>query len=131
MRIRPQHLLIVAMLAAAACGGGGGDSTTAPGGNTGGNNNPGGQTGGTPTATNAVTVQNNNFSPADIQVSAGTTVTWTWSSDATTHNVTFTDGAKSGDQGANAAYSRTFNTAGTFNYSCTIHPGMNGSVLVK
>ena len=74
---------------------------------------------------------NNLFTPANIQVSPGTTVTWTWSSDAITHNVTFTDGAKSGDQGANATYSRTFAATGTFNYSCTIHPGMSGSVLVK
>ena len=130
MRIRPKHLLVIAMLAAAACGGGGSDSPTNPGG-TGNNNNPGGNPGGTPTATNAVTVGNNLFTPANIQVSPGTTVTWTWSPDAITHNVTFTDGPKSGDQGANATYSRTFSAVGTFNYSCTIHPGMNGSVLVK
>ena len=128
MRLHPKHLLVVAMLAAAACGGGGGNSPT---GTTGNNGNPGGQTGGGPTATNSVTVANNNFSPANIQVSVGTTVTWTWSQDAITHNVTFTDGASSGDKGGGATYTRTFSAAGTFNYSCTIHPGMNGSVVVQ
>jgi len=34
-------------------------------------------------------------------------------------------------QGTGASYSRTFNTAGTFSYTCTLHGGMNGSVLVK
>ena len=28
-------------------------------------------------------------------------------------------------------YSHMFNTAGTFNYHCTIHPGMNGSIVVQ
>ncbi len=129
MRFRPQHLIIVAMLAAAACGGGGSDSPTTPG-TTGNTGNPGGQTGGGPTATNAVTVSNNKFTPANIQVSPGTTVTWTWSQDAVTHNVTFADGASSGDQ-ASGTYSRTFSAAGTFNYQCTIHAGMNGSVVVQ
>lgn len=127
MRFRPKHLIIVAMLAAAACGGGGSDSPTSPG--TTGNGNPGGQTGG-PTATNAVTVSNNKFTPANIQVSPGTTVTWTWTQDAVTHNVTFADGASSGDQ-ASGTYSRTFSATGTFNYQCTIHAGMNGSVVVQ
>jgi plastocyanin len=130
MRLRPKHLLVVAILAVAACGGGGSDSPTTPG-NTGGNNNPGGNPGGAPSSTNAVTVANNNFSPANVQVSVGTTVTWTWSQDAITHNVTFVDGTQSGDKGAGSTFSRTFSTAGTFNYSCTIHPGMNGSVLVQ
>lgn len=129
MRLRPKHLFVAAILAAAACGGGG-DSPTTPG-NTGGNNNPGGTPGGTPSSTNAVTVANNNFSPANIQVSAGTTVTWTWSQDAITHNVTFVDGTSSGDKGAGSTFSRTFSAAGTFNYSCTLHPGMNGSVVVQ
>ena len=127
MRLRPKHLIVVAVLAAAACGGGGSDSPTTPG-NPGNPGNPGGQTG--PTATNAVTVDNNNFTPANIQVSAGTTVTWTWAQGAVTHNVTFADGTTSGDQ-ASGTYSRTFSTAGTFSYQCTLHPGMTGSVVVK
>lgn len=131
MRVRPKHLLVVAMLAAAACGGGGGNSPTSPGNNTGNNGNPGGQTGGGPVATTAVTVSNDLFTPANIQVGVGATVTWTWSQDAITHNVTFVDGTKSGDQGAGSTFSRTFSSAGTFNYSCTLHPGMSGSVVVK
>jgi plastocyanin len=75
-----------------------------------------------------------SFSPAEIQVSPGATVTWTWAGGAGFHNVTFpsADIADSGDQD-----SGTFATAmpvapGTYNYSCTIHgAGMSGSVLVQ
>jgi plastocyanin len=28
-------------------------------------------------------------------------------------------------------YSFTFNEAGTFDYTCTFHPGMNGKVIVN
>lgn len=128
MRPGPKYLIVVAILAAAACGGGGYNSPTSPG-NSNNPGNPGGTT--SPTATNQVTVDNNFFTPSSIQVAAGTTVTWTWAQAAITHNVTFTDGTSSGDHGAGSTFTRTFGTAGTFNYSCTIHPGMNGSVLVK
>jgi plastocyanin len=74
----------------------------------------------------------NEFSPANIQVAPGTSVTFTWGTNASAHNVTFGDGVASSQlQGTGASYSRTFNTAGTFSYTCTLHGGMNGSVLVK
>ena len=31
----------------------------------------------------------------------------------------------------NVSIARVFNTAGTYNYHCTIHPNMTGSVLVR
>ena len=70
------------------------------------------------------------FTPANIVVAVGTTVTWTWSPNVTTHNVVFSDGAKSPDQSA-GTFTRTFSAAGTFNYSCTLHSGMNGTVKVQ
>lgn len=128
MRPIRKHLVVLAVLVAAACGGGGGDSPTSPGpGNPG---NPGGPST-SPQQTSSVTVGNNLFSPANIQVSKGTTVTWTWDASAVTHNVTFGDGVGSGDKGANATFTRTFSAAGTFQYQCTLHPGMAGSVLVQ
>lgn len=127
MRFGLQMVAIAAVAFAAACGGGGGDAITGTtggttGGTTSGNNGP--------VATTSVSVQNNNFTPADIQVTVGQTVTWTWSSGGITHNVTFSDGSGSGDQ-SSGTFSKTFSTAGTFQYRCTIHAGMNGSVLVK
>lgn len=127
MRFGMRILVYPAIAIAAACGGGGGDSSSNPGGVT--NPNP---TPTVPVLTSAVTVSDNQFTPADIQVAPGTTVTWTWASGASTHNVSFTDGVSSGDRGgANASFSRTFATAGTFTYVCTLHGGMSGSVLVK
>jgi adhesin/invasin len=81
-----------------------------------------------------VEVANNSFTPAAITVALGTVVTWEWQGTTSLHNVTFsTAGAPTniGDMASGSAQ-RTFNTAGTFNYSCTNHPpGMTGSVTVN
>jgi plastocyanin len=107
---------ITAMVAVAACG----SDSTSPG---------GGGASGPPVQTNQVSVGNDFFDPANIQVPVGTTVTWTWNSGGTAHNVTFADTASANLTGG-ATFSRTFGTAGTFAYSCTIH-GQTGSVLVQ
>jgi plastocyanin len=85
----------------------------------------------TPTATNAVSISNFSFSPANITVKKGTTVTWT-NNDSTTHTVTgdTNGGPKSGDLNPGKAYSFTFSAAGTFAYHCSIHPDMTGTVTV-
>lgn len=126
-----RNLAVALLVVAAACGGGGDSVTgTTTGGNTSGGTNPGGTTG-TPVATNAVTLGDNLFSPANIVVSTGTQVTWTWPSGVSVHNVTFSDGTNSGDKGAGSTFSRTFSAVGTFNYTCTLHAGMNGTVKVQ
>jgi plastocyanin len=134
MRARFSRAALAALIVAAACGGASSTSPT-PGGTTGGSSGgAGGTTGGgnsTPVSTNAVTVNNDFFTPPAITVPVGTTVTWTWSQDAITHNVTFADGTTSGDKTANATYSRQFSSAGTFTYRCTIHAGMTGTVTVQ
>jgi len=123
VRSRLQILGAACIALAAACGGGGGYTNPPPG----GGGNPGG---GGPTATNAVTVSNNQFSPNSIQVAPGTTVTWTWADGSAQHNVTFASDA-SNTLGSGATYSRAFPTAGTFTYQCTLHPGMTGTVTVQ
>ena len=107
-----------------ACGDGGTDPT--PGGN---NNNGGGTNTCTSTSVN-VTVQNNNFSPSCTRVASGSTVTWTWSATAVNHNVTFAAGTSSATQ-SSGTFERGFPNAGTFAYSCTLHPGMNGEIRVE
>ncbi len=124
MSMRISILAIAAVLAAGACGGSGGTGSTSPGQGV----NPTPPT--PPVQTNQVSVGDDFFTPPKIQVPIGSTVTWTWTATAATHNVTFSD-ATSGDKAANATYQRTFATAGTFSYSCTIHPVMVGSVLVQ
>ncbi len=120
------------MLAVAGCGG---DSGTNSGGNTSNTGNTGNTGGGGssgPEITTDVTVGNNFFSPEDIQVVPGATVTWTWSSNVR-HNVTFADPGinNSGDRtGGDYATAMPMAT-GMYDYQCTIHSGMDGSVTVE
>jgi len=95
-----------------------------------GGGNPGGGSG-TPGA-NEVWMQNTAFNPATRTVMAGTTITWT-NKQAMDHNVTSSNGAftASPTMGLGATFSVTFNTAGTYNYSCTFHPGMTGTIIVQ
>jgi plastocyanin len=73
-----------------------------------------------------------SFSPSDVDIAAGGSVTYTWGS-AVTHNVTFVSPPAAvsniSDRSSGSA-SVTFSTPGTYNFQCTIHAGMNGSVTV-
>jgi plastocyanin len=84
------------------------------------------------TATNAIKMQNIQFSPKAASVKVGQKVTWT-NEDGTDHNVTATGGAsfKSQDFGKGKTYSFTPKKAGVIKYTCTIHPGMDGVLTVK
>lgn len=84
-----------------------------------------------PTTSNAVTIQNFAYQPANIQVKVGTTVTWT-NSDVAPHTVTFRDGSltSSGILRQGDTYSYTFTKVGTFSYYCAIHTYMVGQVIV-
>ncbi len=73
------------------------------------------------------------FGPASLSVNAGDVVTFAFGSVA--HNVFFDagEGAPSdiGGTNANVSIQRTFGTAGSFHYTCHIHPGMQGTVVVR
>jgi plastocyanin len=88
-----------------------------------------------PTPTTAVDVRDNAFSPPAAQVDVGATVTWTWRG-GNDHNVTFESGSGSSTTKSSGNHQRTFTTAGTVRYRCTIHSsdfggGMSGSVVVQ
>ena len=105
------------------------DMSNMPSGST---NNSSGNGSETPAATNKVDIANFAFSPAHITVAKGTTVTWT-NHDTTAHTVVETDG-KSGPNSSAVnpgdSYTFTFGEAGTYQYHCSIHPQMTGSVTV-
>jgi plastocyanin len=85
-----------------------------------------------PSAANAaVKIDNFAFGPQAITVPVGTTVTWT-NSDDIPHTAVSTDGVfKSKVMDTDEKFSYTFTKAGTYPYYCTIHPKMNGQVVVK
>ena len=79
-----------------------------------------------------VTMEGIKFNPSSVTVKAGETVTWT-NKDSVGHDVTG-DNFKSGDSGGmqnGDTFSQTFDKKGKFDYVCTVHPGMEGSVTVK
>jgi len=77
-----------------------------------------------------VTIDNFAFAPATLTVKAGATVTWT-NRDEEPHTVAASDGSfHSPGMGTGATYSHTFPTAGKFDYVCSIHPMMHGTVVV-
>lgn len=79
--------------------------------------------------TEQVLIKDFAFHPDKITIQKGDTITWTHPGPAS-HTVKFSDSEspilKDGGQ-----YSKTFNTPGTFNYECGIHPYMKGTVIVK
>jgi plastocyanin len=75
-----------------------------------------------------VTIQNFAFNPPSVEVSKGDTVRWT-NMDSAEHTVsgpTFSSGPI--PKGQN--YEFLFTTPGVYNYNCSIHPSMKGTVTV-
>lgn len=79
-----------------------------------------------------ITMKNIAFDPKSVTVKAGTKVTWT-NGEAVGHNVTAKAGAsfKSALLNQGQTFSFTPKTAGTIEYTCTIHPGMDGTIVVQ
>jgi plastocyanin len=112
MRRPPRRIVVLAVASLAlvlpACGGGDGGSE--------------------PAAPGHVDVLDNFFKPKTIDVAVGDMVTWDFRGGAN-HNV-IGNGFKSKILGKGDTFEHTFNSAGTFNYVCTLHPGMKGAVEV-
>jgi plastocyanin len=79
----------------------------------------------------SVNIQNLAFTPETLQITAGTTVTWT-NNDSTAHTVSSKNGVfESGNMATGATFSYTFNQIGSFDYYCKIHPFMTARVIVE
>jgi len=100
---------------------------------------PAGGGGGGGTTSGAVTISAMSYSPKTLTVAKGTVVKWT-NNDSYAHTVTSNDGTSFDSRsisGADAytaggAFSYTANTAGTFEYHCTIHGlAMSGTLIVN
>jgi plastocyanin len=141
-------LLALVALAVVAAGCGGGDDDDGDSGNGGGNapaaeepaaeepaaptaEDGGGGSGGTGPGTQ-VSMKDIKFNPGSVTIKAGGKVTWT-NDDSVGHDVTaddFESGSPGGIDGG-STFSHTFKKAGTYNYVCSVHPGMKGTVKVK
>jgi plastocyanin len=79
----------------------------------------------------AATLEDRAYTPDEIDVAAGATVTWT-NTDSVAHTSTSNgSGWNSGNIAPGGQFSFAFQTTGTFQYHCAIHPGMVGTVVVR
>jgi len=69
------------------------------------------------------------FEPATVTVEAGTIVRW--ENDGSQPHNTTGNGWSSDNLDPDQAFERTFTTPGTFPYVCTLHEGMQGTVVVE
>ena len=96
-----------------ACGGGGSSTPPPPG---------------------TVFVKNISFIPSSIAVKVGDTVTWEFKDGSTAHNVngkTDLPGFYSDNPQSGGAFHYTFAKAGSYRYTCDVHPSMIGTVTVS
>ncbi|TMI17628.1 hypothetical protein E6H32_08335 [Candidatus Bathyarchaeota archaeon] len=97
--------------------------------------NPGGSTLSVSMPKGVGSTQGLNYNPASVSVAKGGKVTWT-NNDPVPYTVTSTSvpsGASSFDSGnmnQNATYTVTFTVDGTYQYKCTYHPWMHGTLTV-
>ena len=79
----------------------------------------------------SVTIADFQFTPAQITINQGDTVTWTNNGPAA-HSATAPDGSfDTGIFPAGQSRTHTFSDAGTFSYICTPHPNMHGTIVVQ
>jgi amicyanin len=82
-------------------------------------------------APTVVSIDNFTFNPQTLTVKAGTTVNWT-NKDDIPHTVAAVSGQfKSKALDTADAYSFTFTTPGVYEYFCSLHPHMTGTIVVE
>jgi plastocyanin len=113
---RPRRILVALVgllaLALSACGSSGATTTTPA-------TDPGGPT---------VTIKDLAYTPKALTVAAGDTVTWVWQDGAIAHDVKG-DGFRS-EVIADGTFGHRFTEPGTYDYLCTLHPNMTGTIEV-
>jgi plastocyanin len=83
-----------------------------------------------PLAAAQVSLAGRAFKPADVSVPAGSAVQWL-NDDGEGHTVTAVDGSfNSGVLTVGSEFKETFETPGSYDYFCAIHPEMRGTVTV-
>jgi len=127
VRLLPASVACAAVLAVAGCGS---NASTTAGGS---NSSSGAAKHKAAVGTVAVVMRNIAFNPGTVHARVGETVTWTNRDDAP-HNVTYNSGPKftSSPTFTNGkSWSLKLTKPGIIHYMCTIHPGMDGTIIVS
>jgi plastocyanin len=124
-------VLLTLILVLAACGTGSSSSPAGDGAD--GGDTSGGETGGGDAGGETVSLAGGQFSPTELTIAAGTTVTFT-----NTANHTVTEGSDGEavddpivDEDGGEDITVTFDEPGTYQITCRIHPSMNMTVTVE
>ena len=76
-------------------------------------------------------IDNFTFTPQEITITRGTTLTWV-NDDDIPHTVAATNQTfRSKAMDTEQKFSFTFTEPGTYEYFCSLHPHMQGKVIVK
>ncbi len=79
-----------------------------------------------------VTIKNLAYQPPRLEIDAGQTVTWRFEDGSTPHTVTAGDGSFDSGTKTSGQFSHRFDKAGTYDYTCTVHPQqMRATVVVR
>ncbi len=88
----------------------------------------------TKTGSAEILIMNNSFRPAEIKVKAGAYIGWSnydsWKHKIVADDKSFWTAELEPYRGSASGTSMKFKTPGTFTYHCTIHPEMEGKIVV-
>jgi plastocyanin len=83
------------------------------------------------TESTAVNIDNFTFTPQRVTVKAGTTVTWANNDDIPHVVASSTKAFRSKVLDTDDKFAFTFTTAGVYEYFCSLHPHMTGTIVVE
>jgi plastocyanin len=75
-----------------------------------------------------VVIEDLAFAPETLTVEAGDTVTWVWRDGSINHDVSGDDFAS--EVMSEGVFRHRFDDHGTYDYVCTLHPNMTGTIEV-
>lgn len=78
---------------------------------------------------NQITIKDFKFTPETLNVKLGSAVTWV-NEDSMNHIIK-SDSFESNNLATGQSYSYTFDTAGSYEYYCSLHPSMKGNIIVE
>jgi len=82
------------------------------------------------TGTTRIVAKANAFTPAAVSIPPGATLTWSFEDGAIPHDVKG-GGMDSGGPRSKGTFTHRFDQPGTYDYRCSLHPGMTGRVEVR